>query len=185
MEQYGYVYLITNKINNRKYIGQHKYSNGIDEKYWGSGKILLQAIDKYGIENFTREIIQYAYSKSELDYLEKYYIKINNAVFSEEYYNITTGGVGGARYGKYNNWSTENKTGKNNPFYGHKHSEETKQKISNSKKGQKAWNKGKNMSLEQREKLKQRKFHLVRKKCGKQFIAKTGNIKYCNNCKNK
>ena len=41
------------------------------------------------------------------------------------------------------------------------------------------------LSLEQREKLKQRKFHLVCKKCGKQFIAKTGNIKYCNNCKNK
>lgn len=182
-QQYGYVYLITNNINSKKYIGQHKYSNGLDEKYWGSGKILQLAIDKNGIENFSRKIIQIAYSKDELDKLEKYYIKINNAVFSEEYYNITPGGVGGARYGEFNNWHLEDKNGEKNPFYGHRHTDDTKRRISEAKKGQTPWNKGKKMSKEICEKLKKRKFHLVCKKCGKEFIGTTGSIKYCDECK--
>jgi hypothetical protein len=59
-EIYGYVYIIENLINNRKYIGQHKYSGLNDKKYMGSGKILRLAIEKYGIENFKKTVIQYA-----------------------------------------------------------------------------------------------------------------------------
>lgn len=43
--------------------------------------------------------------------------------------------------------------GKDNPFYGKKHSEETKAKISESRKGKPAWNKGKHLSEEWREKI--------------------------------
>ena len=43
----GYVYLITNLINNKKYIGLRK-SSTFDEKYWGSGKLIQKAIKKYG-----------------------------------------------------------------------------------------------------------------------------------------
>ena len=38
---YGYIYEITNLVNGKKYIGQHK-SNQFDEDYHGSGKLLIQ-----------------------------------------------------------------------------------------------------------------------------------------------
>lgn len=40
---YVYVYITTNLINGKRYIGQHR-SNILDEKYLGSGKLLKNAI---------------------------------------------------------------------------------------------------------------------------------------------
>lgn len=54
----GYVYLTTNLINGRKYIGMHKKTY-FDENYKGSGKILRQAFDKYGWENFKCEVLEW------------------------------------------------------------------------------------------------------------------------------
>lgn len=56
-----YIYLITNKVNNKTYIGQRKCpANKFPEqdvKYMGSGKIILQAFQKYGIKKlFKRNI---------------------------------------------------------------------------------------------------------------------------------
>ena len=51
---YGFVYLTTNTINNKKYIGMCK--NTHRDNYLGSGKVLKQGIDKKGKENFTRGI---------------------------------------------------------------------------------------------------------------------------------
>ena len=50
------VYKTTNKINGKIYIGCHQTTNITDE-YLGSGKLLKRAIEKYGKENFVREII--------------------------------------------------------------------------------------------------------------------------------
>jgi len=50
----GYIYLTINWITGKKYIGQ---TNGNENSYIGSGRILLKAIKKYGKENFTKEII--------------------------------------------------------------------------------------------------------------------------------
>ena len=55
MKQF-YVYLTTNLINNKKYIGQH-YGE-INDSYLGSGHIILDAIKKYGKENFKKEILK-------------------------------------------------------------------------------------------------------------------------------
>ena len=51
----GFVYKTTNLIDGKIYIG--KYS-GKDKKYLGSGTYLKNAINKYGRENFIREIIE-------------------------------------------------------------------------------------------------------------------------------
>ena len=43
----AYVYIITNKINGKKYIGSSRKSQ-IDENYYGSGKVIKNALKKYG-----------------------------------------------------------------------------------------------------------------------------------------
>lgn len=130
---HGYIYITTNHINNRQYIGQHTYSKPeLDETYFGSGKALLKAIEKYGKENFSVEILDWAQNKTELDELEKYYIALFNAVENDMFYNILHGGEGlGAgehhpSYGKPHNGDLH---GKNNPMYGRHHTEETKELI--------------------------------------------------------
>lgn len=89
---YGYVYKTTNKINNKIYIGKHEKSS-YDPSYFGSGKILEQAIKKYGKENFLNEVIAFYDTKDELDAAEKYYINHYNNIY--ETYNIASGGDGG------------------------------------------------------------------------------------------
>ena len=95
---YGYIYLTTNTINNKKYIGQHK-SKTFDNKYKGSGKILTQAFEKYGKENFKCEILKECFSKQELDEAEIEYINNFNCVKSNDFYNLKEGGSGGSQKG--------------------------------------------------------------------------------------
>ena len=47
------VYLITNLINGKRYIGMDSKNN---PQYLGSGTLILKAIKKYGKENFKKEI---------------------------------------------------------------------------------------------------------------------------------
>ena len=92
MQQY-YIYITTNLINNKKYIGQH--FGEIDDAYMGSGVLLTQAIKKYGKENFTKATLCICENRAEADRKEKEYIKKYDAVNSSEYYNIHEGGTGG------------------------------------------------------------------------------------------
>lgn len=121
MKTYGYIYMTTNKVNNHRYIGQRAWSDP-DKKdsYIGSGKAFLNAVKKYGRKNFSKEILQWASSKEELDELEKSFIKKYDAVNSPDFYNIQEGG---------GSWGVGQLAGERNPFYGKHHTEETKQKI--------------------------------------------------------
>lgn len=93
---YGFIYITTNHINGRKYIGQKKYDKrGNWKEYLGSGIILTQAINKYGKKNFSKEIIEECESKEELNKREKYWIAYYDAVNSKMFYNIASGGDGG------------------------------------------------------------------------------------------
>lgn len=121
IEPYGFIYITTNMINGKRYIGQRKFSKGW-KSYLGSGKILKQAIEKDGRENFIRDIISIAYSKEELDRLEIEFIENYNAYKSCDFYNIAKGGEGGGLPGQLS------------PMYGKKLSDSTKIKISNTRK---------------------------------------------------
>jgi len=85
------VYEIKNKINGKSYIGQH--SSDELGPYWGSGKLIKKAIQKHGIENFERLILESCSNKEELNEREKYWINEKNTIKSG--YNITEGGTGG------------------------------------------------------------------------------------------
>lgn len=87
------IYKITNNINKKAYVGQ---SNDIERRfkehcYKGEGsRILLDiAIQKYGKENFTFEIIEEC-KIEELNERETYWIKYYNTI--ESGYNLSTGG---------------------------------------------------------------------------------------------
>lgn len=88
---YGYIYLTTNLINNKKYIGQHK-SSEFTKNYKGSGRLLWKAINKYGWDNFKVEMIEECNSLEELNEREAYWTKHYNAVESKEFYNLVEGG---------------------------------------------------------------------------------------------
>ena len=149
---YGYIYITTNKINGKQYIGKHKI-NGRESSYIGSGVVLKQAINKYGKENFDNEIIEYCETLEELNKREDYYIKKFDAVNSKNFYNVANGGQGGdltahmseEEYaahiekfkGKNNSMYGVHRYGKDAPMYGKKHSPETRRKLSEAKKGKK------------------------------------------------
>lgn len=87
----GFIYVTINKLNGKKYIGQHSaWLNW----YVGSGEYLKNAIDKYGKWNFERHIIYLAESQLELDEAESYFINGGfgiNVAKSERWYNIKDG----------------------------------------------------------------------------------------------
>lgn len=141
----GYIYMTTNLINNKKYIGK-RVDTKFRDWYLGSGIYLRNAVNKYGKENFKVEMICETDSLETLDKLEIEYIKKYNAVESDEFYNIHPGGTG-FMWGKYSHMKkpeykklfSEMVSGEKNPMYksgergihpkgfkGHKHSEETR-----------------------------------------------------------
>ena len=85
-----HIYKITNKINGRWYIGKH---NGSDPAYFGSGKLLKQAVEKYGKENFEHIILEEV--ESDINDREQYWIDKTDAVNDPMSYNLAKGGEGG------------------------------------------------------------------------------------------
>ena len=127
------IYKITNKLNGKIYIGKHQTDN-LDDGYMGSGIAIQRAIKKYGIENFTKEILFDVYGPDLMDFLEEAIVD-EAFVAREDTYNIAPGGCGGAL------------------FKGHHHSNETKKKMSKIHRGQLAWNKGKHHTEESKLKM--------------------------------
>lgn len=153
-----YIYRITNKINGKTYIGQHKYKK-LNDKYMGSGKLIKRAIEKYGLENFKKEILVFNVPKKEhADILEKTFIASEREKGKAEY-NIADGGNGGKIYdvapfkGEHHSEEarrkmSEAKKGKPSAFKGKCHSEETKRKMSEARKGRPSNRKGVHLSDE-------------------------------------
>ena len=88
---YGYIYITTNLINNKIYIGQHK-SPTFDSKYFGSGKLLIEALNKYGVNNFSCKMLEECNSEEELNDREIFYISKYKSKVTHGNYNISDGG---------------------------------------------------------------------------------------------
>ena len=119
---YGYIYKITNLINGKIYIGQHKYSKPeLDTNYIASGILINESIKKYGLKNFNKELIDTANNLEELNQKEIYYINLFNSK-APNGYNLTNGGDGML------NPSDETRNKMALKKLGTKQSEETKEK---------------------------------------------------------
>ena len=94
LDHFGFVYLITNKSNKRKYIGRkyfwsfrkpkgktRKVKQESDwKKYYGSCPELKEDIKKYGKENFDREIISLHKTLGKVNYEETRQLFMNNVL---------------------------------------------------------------------------------------------------------
>ncbi len=102
----GFVYLITNLTNDKKYIGKklakfkttkpplkgrknkrRGYKESDWRDYWGSSDKLLADVEKLGKDKFTRQILYYCKSRGEMSYLEAREQFERRVLETDEYYN--------------------------------------------------------------------------------------------------
>jgi len=134
--QISAIYVITNTVTNDMYIGsalnpKKRWYNHITtlEKNKNSSTLLQRNYNKYGKENFTFDIIEIVKDKNKLIEREQVWIDFFNPKL-----NILK--IAGSRLGS-------------------KHSEETKKKMSESRKGLNTWTTGRKFSQELKDKLSQ------------------------------
>jgi group I intron endonuclease len=151
------VYLVTNKVNGKRYVGQHA---GINlAAYWDRNvwlakngyqgkRLLYRAIRKYGADGFDVKTLIIVETKQDMDYYEIELIKIWDLTNPEKGYNITAGGSGslGVKMTKETRAKmSKSRTGLVMP-------ESHRQKLSKRSKGNK-YSLGKKMTKENFEKL--------------------------------
>lgn len=113
----AFVYIITNNLDNRKYVGKKlakfkttrpplkgktRKRRGTKESdwrdYWGSNDYLKEDVAKHGEENFTREILYMCATRGAASYLEAREQFERKVLFTDEYYNgIINVRVGGSK----------------------------------------------------------------------------------------
>lgn len=154
------IYIHRNKINGKLYIGQ---TSQVPSKRWGkdgagykTSTKFYNAIQKYGWDNFEHIIVYTNLTLEEANVIEQELIQKYQTFKDEFGYNITQGGINfkhseetKKKIGESNkislkghHWSEDQKalisqlfSGSGNPFYGKHHTEDSKQKISQSRKG--------------------------------------------------
>lgn len=136
-KKFNFVYITTNLINGKQYVGDHSCNDINDRRnknYIGSGRYFLNAINQYRKHNFERKILEFFDSKQKAFDAQEKYIKLYKTHVSQGGYNISWKGGHGCK----DSWSEESKqkisktrTGKKyNPL-----SEEHKKHISEGNKG--------------------------------------------------
>lgn len=160
VQKYGYIYKVTNSINNKIYIGQKKSHVFLDKLYLGSGKLIRRAIQKYGKDYFRIELLCWCESKEALNDMEKFYIQKFNSDDINIGYNIARGGQGGDLGPQVNKKISEAMRGKklsnatklkiSKSLLGRHPSEQTLIKLSSSHKGKK-------LNLGDEERIRRRK----------------------------
>lgn len=137
-KKHNYFYKIINLINGKYYYGIRSVDKLPDNFYMGSGKNIKKAIRKYGRENFVKEIIADYSTRHEVNEHERLVVTME-LVLNENCYNLKTGG--------------DNK-------FTFKHSEESKQKISEIQTGRSNFKlKGRKLTDEHKHKIKMAKLN--------------------------
>jgi hypothetical protein len=129
----GFVYLITNLTDNRKYIGKklaqfkksrpplkgkknrRKYTVESDWRdYWGSSDRLNEDVNTIGKDKFTREILFFCRSRAELSYLEAKEQFDRRVLETDDYYNgiinVRVGGSASLRQALQEHYTGNNTT---------------------------------------------------------------------------
>lgn len=102
----GFVYLITDKSNNKKYVGKKLLTSKRKlaplkgktrkrtvvketdwQKYYGSSEEVKLMVEEKGVDNFHREILYLCISKGQLGYLEAKYQFEHDVLLRDDYYN--------------------------------------------------------------------------------------------------
>jgi group I intron endonuclease len=157
LDKPGIVYIAKNKINGMVYIGQTIHSIryrmnthiriAFSDKMRDRRKFFQNAINKYGIDNFDWHIITECYYRTDLDVAETAYILLYDSINKKNGYNLTLGKVYERNITTNNkmklNRSKIDMNGRNNPMFGKKHSDKTKEKMRLKKANFIPWNKGK------------------------------------------
>jgi group I intron endonuclease len=130
----AYVYLITNIVNKKKYIGSSRKSQ-IDKNYYGSGKAIKEALKKYGKNNFTRDILWQG--EGDARNVESQWLEHFNASINPQFYNMTNDARGNGLH------KEDTKRTVSEKLTGRKFSKETCEKIRLAKTGKPNPKKGK------------------------------------------
>jgi hypothetical protein len=91
-----YLYEVRNNLNGKIYVGVHK-TKSLDDGYMGSGKVIQSAIAKYGIENFTKVVLE-TFDTSEAMYAREKEVVTDEFLLRGDVYNLRRGGSGGFDY---------------------------------------------------------------------------------------
>ena len=114
-----YLYEIKNTVNGKIYVGVHK-TKSLDDGYMGSGKVVSNAIRKYGIEHFTKTILE-TFDNSKDMFAREKEVVTDEFLARNDVYNLRRGGTGGFDYiNKILTPAQRTKAGKAG-FYANKH----------------------------------------------------------------
>lgn len=138
-QPYGYVYEIINSVNGKTYVGSRMLARDRSwRQYMGSGKLIKQAIAKYGIDNFRKRLIGYAPTQEELVELEGDWIIRQQMLGLAQYNLFVSGHAGGDTFARLNAKTLEEVR--------RKQSEGVKRHLQTSK----VWNSGKTANTDPR-----------------------------------
>jgi len=136
-----FIYKIENKVNGKLYVGQticpaNRKKQHLSKTFHGN-PALDRAVIKYGRNSFDFSIVEELETLDQANEKEFYWIRELNSLVPNGY-NLKEGGAaGGPDSLETRQKKSQSKLGSKNHFYGRKHSEESKRKISESKKGKK------------------------------------------------
>ena len=179
----GEIYMILNNVNGKVYIGQalnskrrlykHKYDLRRGKH---SNPHLQSAWNKYGESSFTFMVVEKC-DDDYLDFAERSWIKSCDSTNRKKGYNLEEGGTNGYKVLEETKQKISAKnSGKNNPFYGKKHSAESRKRMSESRSGEKNYWHSSNLTDEKREKLSERFKGEKNPQWGKSIIDEYGGV---------
>ena len=92
-KKFHFIYKTTNLLNDKYYIGMHS-TDDLKDGYLGSGKRLRYSINKHGIENHEREILEFVDNRDELKKREEEVVNLDESA-KKKCMNLKVGGEGG------------------------------------------------------------------------------------------